>query len=57
MGRSESMDKKKIVEALKNCADGTPKNCRNCPYDKGSAQCISDLMRDALALIGILETN
>ena len=51
------MDKKKIVEALKNCANETPKNCRNCPYDKGSAQCISDLMRDALTLIGVLETN
>ena len=49
------MDKKKIVEALKNCANA--KNCRNCPYDKGSAQCISDLMRDALKLIGVLETN
>ena len=50
-------DRKTICEALKNCADDTPKNCRNCPYNKDSAECISDLMRDALALIAVLETN
>ena len=50
-------DRKTICEALKNCADDTPKNCRNCPYNKDSAECISDLMRDALALISVLETN
>ena len=51
------MDKKTITEALKHCADETPNHCKKCPYYKGSAQCISDLMRDALALIGVLETN
>lgn len=52
------MDKKTIIDALKHCADETPNHCKKCPYNKGeSAQCISDLMRDALALIGVLETN
>lgn len=61
------MNKKTITDALKHCADETPNHCIKCPYNKrGSAQCISDLMRDALALIGVrdalaligvLETN
>lgn len=52
------MDKKTITDALKYCSDETPKYCKKCPYNKrGSAQCISDLMRDALKLIGVLETN
>lgn len=51
------MDKKTITDALKHCADET-NTCIKCPYNKrGSAQCIPDLMRDALALIGVLETN
>ena len=52
------MDKKTITDALKHCADETPNHCIKCPYNKrGSAQCISDLMRDALALISVLEQN
>lgn len=52
------MDKKTITDALKHCADETPDYCKKCPYNiRESAQCISDLMRDALKLIGVLETN
>lgn len=52
------MDKKTITDALKHCADETPNHCTKCPYNKRrSAQCISDLMRDALELISVLETN
>jgi len=52
------MDKKTITDALKHCADETSNYCTKCPYNKrGSAHCISHLMRDALALIGVLETN
>lgn len=51
------MDKKTITETLKRCSGDAPYNCRNCPYNKNSGECISDLMRDALALIGVLETN
>ena len=52
------MDKKIITETLKHCADETPNYCAKCPYYKtGSAQCISDLMHDVLALIAVLEIN
>lgn len=51
------MDKKTITDALKHCANETPEHCKGCPYNKGSVQCVSDLMRDALALIGILEVD
>lgn len=51
------MDKKTITDALKHCADETQEHCKGCPCNKGTAQCISELMRDALALIGVLEEN
>ena len=57
MDRVSRMDKKTITETLKRCSGDAPYNCRNCPYNKNSGECISDLMRDALALIGVLETN
>lgn len=43
--------KKEIIEGLRNCSAETPHYCRKCPYDEGSAQCISNLMKDALELI------
>lgn len=49
--------KKEIIEALRNCADETPHSCRKCPYYEGSAQCITNLMKDALELIEAAEHN
>lgn len=42
--------KKEIIEGLRHC---TMENCtvEACPYDIGSSDCISNLMKDALELI------
>lgn len=50
-------DRETIIDTLKHCAEEIPPYCRNCQYNQGSVQCMSELMRDALALIETAEEN
>ena len=43
-----TMDIKKIILGLEHCAKD---NCKECPYDRDTSDCLGDLHRDALQYI------
>ena len=40
----------KVIAGLECCLD-EDKKCRECPYDKGCAGCLDDLMAEALDVL------
>lgn len=42
------MDKQAIIEGLRHCANN---DCNGCPYDDSTVECLTKLLKDALALI------
>lgn len=45
------VDREKVLNGLRACADRTGALCRTCPYDFRKEGCISDMAEDALELL------